>query len=95
MFKQLAAAPILAAALFTVPAIAQSTSGDSLSQGMIEMASLSVEPRESRSIKSASNGVPIPTPRPETIRNIAPQEPVERTAEGYRLLIGPRFFPAQ
>jgi len=93
MFKQLAAVPILAAALFTVPASAQSTS-DSLSQGMVEMASLSVEPRESRSIKSASNGVPIPTPRPETIRNIAPQEPVERTAEGYRL-IGPRFFPAQ
>lgn len=94
MFKQLAAVPILAAALFTVPASAQSTSGDSVSQGMIEMASLSVEPRESRSIKSASNGVPIPTPRPETIRNIAPQEPVERTAEGYRL-IGPRFFPVQ
>jgi hypothetical protein len=93
MFKQLAAVPILAAALFTVPASAQSTS-DSLSQGMVEMASLSVEPRESRSIKSASNGVPIPTPRPETIRNIAPREPVERTAEGYRL-IGPRFFPAQ
>jgi hypothetical protein len=79
MFKQLAAVPILAAALFTVPASAQSTS-DSLSQGMV--------------IKSASNGVPIPTPRPETIRNIAPREPVERTAEGYRL-IGPRFFPAQ
>ncbi|MEF2550028.1 hypothetical protein VQ042_01455 [Aurantimonas sp. A2-1-M11] len=94
MIKQLAAILFLTATFLAVPASAQAASGGSAEQGMIEIAALSIAPNDTSSLGNTRNAIPIPTPRPETIRNTAPQEPIERTAEGYRL-IGPRFFPAQ